>query len=687
MKKTKRKPSIKKYATGGSAADPYRKEDGTIDYNAKYNPDAGQYAATGTATVAGGTNIGRVYSQPNATMADKYNANSGAATGIVSSISPLYGGLTAATYKVAAPIKKGLEVSNEDGTLKHPGLAKAGVLVNSFVTDPLSSVSTNVSNGIWSPTQYTNKLEEENKQKIAQEHMQTYSKGGKHRPKLLQPRFVSPQPGSQMYGTDIPQFPNGGIPPDDEYQNRDYGYETSPGGEQDVNNYSPNAELEKKEVFQTPNGQIDNVNGSSHENGGVDVNIPEGTQILSDRLKMPGTKKTFSDLGKQYVTSKEDKVLSDDKVSSTKKSTAELIKGIKNQKLQELFNAQESLKQSKVQNYAKKLGLVSDENPEYLGGGIHIKKSHEGRFTAYKERTGKTTEEALHSSNPHVRQMANFARNAKKWHHAMGGTQPPYDENYVQPTSPEGWNSEPIQYPYNPDYTEKKPFYPTPNGEQVPNNYVEVPKGYTKPNYVPADPNRPKTFDYNQIGDIASGVAQNAGNIYDLAQTNFGHKYDKENSGQLTPKLPNYSQSYKNLRDSYYANKKDINQIAGGNAALSIANLQRNKTGYNKDFATLNEQVENSRVPIENQFALHNQGIRMQDRANEQQNKARSEDIAREAVSRIGSNSANAYRDYKAGKMDQNSASLISSMFKNYKLDMNNPQHWEWIYQQINKGK
>jgi hypothetical protein len=51
------------------------------------------------------------------------------------------------------------------------------------------------------------------------------------------------------------------------------------------------------------------------------------------------------------------------------------------------------------------------------GSGIHIKKSHEGRFTEYKERTGKTTEEALHSKDPHVRQMANFAKNAKKWHH------------------------------------------------------------------------------------------------------------------------------------------------------------------------------------------------------------------------------------------------------------------------------
>lgn len=53
--------------------------------------------------------------------------------------------------------------------------------------------------------------------------------------------------------------------------------------------------------------------------------------------------------------------------------------------------------------------------------GIHIKPANVGKFTAYKKRTGKTTEEALHSKDPHVRQMANFARNAKKWKHEDGG--------------------------------------------------------------------------------------------------------------------------------------------------------------------------------------------------------------------------------------------------------------------------
>lgn len=74
---------------------------------------------------------------------------------------------------------------------------------------------------------------------------------------------------------------------------------------------------------------------------------------------------------------------------------------------------------------------------QYGKGGIHIKKSHEGRFTAYKKQHHMTTEEALHSKNPHVRQMANFARNAKKWHHAEGGEVDPKPKPTVYKTQAE----------------------------------------------------------------------------------------------------------------------------------------------------------------------------------------------------------------------------------------------------------
>lgn len=58
--------------------------------------------------------------------------------------------------------------------------------------------------------------------------------------------------------------------------------------------------------------------------------------------------------------------------------------------------------------------------PTYRKGkdsGIHIKPENRGKFNALKKRTGKTTEELMHSKNPLTRKRAIFAQNAKKWKH------------------------------------------------------------------------------------------------------------------------------------------------------------------------------------------------------------------------------------------------------------------------------
>lgn len=55
--------------------------------------------------------------------------------------------------------------------------------------------------------------------------------------------------------------------------------------------------------------------------------------------------------------------------------------------------------------------------------GIHIKKSHEGRFhkdvgkKPGEKITSADIEKGLHSKNPAERKRANFARNARKWNH------------------------------------------------------------------------------------------------------------------------------------------------------------------------------------------------------------------------------------------------------------------------------
>lgn len=55
------------------------------------------------------------------------------------------------------------------------------------------------------------------------------------------------------------------------------------------------------------------------------------------------------------------------------------------------------------------------------GGTIHINPANKGKFNATKARTGKSTEELTHSSNPVTKKRAVFAQNAAKWKHANGG--------------------------------------------------------------------------------------------------------------------------------------------------------------------------------------------------------------------------------------------------------------------------
>lgn len=139
----------------------------------------------------------------------------------------------------------------------------------------------------------------------------------------------------------------------------------------------PNAEVEKQENTLNPDGSTNQYDGASHEQGGIPTNLDAGTLIFSDKLKMGG--KTFAKLNKPNMTSKEDKILSDDKASAMSKLTANLMKQAKNKSSVELFEAQEALKQSKIDSYTKRLGGImkypdGGKIPSYLQDEINFNK-------------------------------------------------------------------------------------------------------------------------------------------------------------------------------------------------------------------------------------------------------------------------------------------------------------------------
>lgn len=86
-----------------------------------------------------------------------------------------------------------------------------------------------------------------------------------------------------------------------------------------------------------------------------------------------------------------------------------------------LMNRRDNLANAQVNDILSNYAAFGGPLLYSRGGSIHIKPENKGKFTETKRRTGKTTEELTHSSNPLTRKRAIFAQNAKKWHHAFGG--------------------------------------------------------------------------------------------------------------------------------------------------------------------------------------------------------------------------------------------------------------------------
>lgn len=110
------------------------------------------------------------------------------------------------------------------------------------------------------------------------------------------------------------------------------------GGMVNINDDMPNAseEVEGNETAITPDGQHIAFNGPSHEEGGIETNLPEGTFIFSDRLKMG--KKTFASLAKP-IQNKITKL--EENPSKFAKNSKELL----TKQLDFLANNQEQIKQ------------------------------------------------------------------------------------------------------------------------------------------------------------------------------------------------------------------------------------------------------------------------------------------------------------------------------------------------------
>lgn len=137
-----------------------------------------------------------------------------------------------------------------------------------------------------------------------------------------------------------------------------------------------NAEVEKDETLVTPSGNFFEFDGQPHSEGGTPVLLKDGDRIYSKFLKLPsevvqaihGIDKKMSpaDLSKKYDPTKYQKVVDDTtgRYDELAVKTATLMKNKHQEKLDQIFQAQEAMKAAKELKSGKyQFGGTKFKNP------------------------------------------------------------------------------------------------------------------------------------------------------------------------------------------------------------------------------------------------------------------------------------------------------------------------------------
>lgn len=128
------------------------------------------------------------------------------------------------------------------------------------------------------------------------------------------------------------------------------------------------AYVDDGELIQTPDGSISKVPENNKPTDSNLVSLPEGSRVLSDKLKVPGRKETFAQLGEKMMAKKKSKY--NDRFAE---NSAKLNEMNNNMIHDQLFTMQESVKQSKgIEPKTKQIqaAALGDEIKPGLGDRI-----------------------------------------------------------------------------------------------------------------------------------------------------------------------------------------------------------------------------------------------------------------------------------------------------------------------------
>ena len=130
------------------------------------------------------------------------------------------------------------------------------------------------------------------------------------------------------------------------------------------------AYVDDGELIATPDGQVSKVPEQGQPTDSNLINLPEGSRILSNTLKVPGTNKTFAELGDKMMAKKKSKG------KDIYAQNSDMLNNMNNQLLHDkLFTMQENLKAKRgIKSKSKSIeqfqggGTSSRHNTIYVNG-------------------------------------------------------------------------------------------------------------------------------------------------------------------------------------------------------------------------------------------------------------------------------------------------------------------------------
>jgi len=136
-----------------------------------------------------------------------------------------------------------------------------------------------------------------------------------------------------------------------------------------------NVEVEGGETALLPNESLVRFEGPKHSEGGIPTNLPGGTMVFSEHLKVPKalvkqltgknikTKKSYADISKMFDTKKYEDILAHPDSDQFERNTATIKLATHSAALKTLFATQEAVKQKENKEVMQSGGFVDEGDP------------------------------------------------------------------------------------------------------------------------------------------------------------------------------------------------------------------------------------------------------------------------------------------------------------------------------------